>query len=149
MAASGGRLRKQEARFREECVKYQRAVAQILRDRTKRSGHSGSSKNMMGRQQTQHELWAPTPDLFSRIPEDHLLRRLERVLDLSFVRGEVARCYGANGNASVDPVVLMKMMLLLFLDDVPSERELMRIIPLRLDYLWFFWLRASGQDSRP
>jgi transposase len=92
---------------------------------------------MMGRQQTQNELWAPVLDIFSRIPEDHLLRRLERVLDLSFVRTAVARCYGSNGNASVDPIVLMKMMLLLFLDDVPSERELMRIIPLRLDYLWF------------
>jgi len=52
---------------------------------------------MMGRQQTQHELWAPVPDLFARIPEDHLLRRLERVLDLSFVRAEVANCYGTNG----------------------------------------------------
>lgn len=92
---------------------------------------------MMGRQQTQDELWAPAGDLFSRIPEDHILRRLERVLDLSFTREAVADCYGKNGNASVDPVVLMKMMLLLFLDDVASERELMRIIPLRLDYLWF------------
>jgi transposase len=102
---------------------------------------------MMGRQQTQHELWAPVPDLFARIPEDHLLRRLERVLDLSFVRAEVANCYGTNGNASVDPVVLMKMMLLLFLDDVPSERELMRIIPLRLDYLGF--LGFGLQDEIP
>ena len=97
----------------------------------------GHQESMMGRQQTQHELWAPTPDLFSRIPEDHLLRRLDRVLDLSFVREEVADCYGANGNRSVDPVVLMKMMLVLFLDDVASERELLRVIPLRLDYLWF------------
>jgi len=31
------------------------------------------------------------------------------------------------------------MMLLLFLDDIKSERELMRIIPERLDYLWFLW----------
>jgi len=98
---------------------------------------------MMGRQQTQHELWAPALDLFARIPEDHVLRRLERVLDLSFVRTEVADCYGTNGNASIDPVVLMKMMLLLFLDDVPSERELLRIIALRLDYLWFLGFGLS------
>ena len=37
----------------------------------------------------------------------------------------------------VDPVIIIKLMLLLFLDDVRSERELMRIVPLRLDYLWF------------
>ena len=38
---------------------------------------------------------------------------------------------------SVDPVIIVKPMLLLFLDDIRSERELMRIVPLRLDYLWF------------
>jgi len=58
---------------------------------------------MMGQQQAQDELWAPAMDLFSRIPEDHVLRRLERVLDFSFVREEVAHCYGSNGNTSVDP----------------------------------------------
>jgi hypothetical protein len=44
--------------------------------------------------------------------------------------------YGTKGNLSEDPVVIMKMMLLLFLDSVRSERELMRIIPERLDGLW-------------
>jgi transposase len=37
----------------------------------------------------------------------------------------------------VPPEVILRMMLLLFLDDIRSERELMRIIPERLDYLWF------------
>ena len=72
-----------------------------------------------------------------RIPEDHFLRKLNRTLDLSFVREEVAAFYGRNGNVSVDPVVIMKMMLLLFLDNVKSERELVKIIPLRIDYLWY------------
>jgi transposase len=68
---------------------------------------------------------------------DHPLRRIEEVLKLDFVRGEVARFYGRKGNVSEDPVVIVKMMILLFLDDVRSERELMRIIPERLDYMWF------------
>ena len=38
---------------------------------------------------------------------------------------------------SVDPIIIVKLMLLLFLDDIRSEWELMRIVPLRLDYLWF------------
>jgi transposase len=92
---------------------------------------------MMGHQQSQGELWAPASGVFSRIAEDHILRRIDKALDLSFVREEVRGCYGYNGNPSVDPVVLMKMMLLLFLENVASERELMRIIPMRLDYLWF------------
>ena len=67
---------------------------------------------------------------------DHFLGKLNKTLDLSFVREEVSKSYGRNGNVSVDPVVIMKMMLLLFLDNVSSERELMRVVPLRIDYLW-------------
>lgn len=58
-------------------------------------------------------------------------------VDFSFVRDVVKDKYGYNGNESVDPQIIMKMMFLLFYDDIPSERELMRIIPERLDYLWF------------
>ncbi len=68
---------------------------------------------------------------------DHLLRRINQALDLDFVRPEVAKFYGTKGIVSEDPVVIMKMMLLLFLDSVRSERELMRIIPERLDYMCF------------
>ena len=92
---------------------------------------------MMGHWQKQTELWVEPVHLGRRIPKDHLLRKINRVLDLSFVRAEVAGFYGNNGNMSVDPVIIVKLMLLLFLDDVRSERELMRIVPLRLDYLWF------------
>jgi transposase len=53
------------------------------------------------------------------------------------VRAEVAHCYGKKGQVSVDPEVIMKMMFLLFFDDVASERELMRVIAERLDYLRF------------
>jgi len=92
---------------------------------------------MMGLHQKQTELWVEPVNLGRRIPEDHFLRKLNKMLDLGFVREEVAKFYGRNGNVSVDPVVIMKMMLLLFLDDVKGERELMRIIPLRIDYLWY------------
>lgn len=92
---------------------------------------------MMGQWQKQTELWVEPVNLGRRIPQDHLLRKINKVLDLGFVRGEVADFYGNNGNVSVDPVIIIKLMLLLFLDNVPSERELMRIVPLRLDYLWF------------
>ena len=75
------------------------------------------------------------------------MRRLNRCLNLEFIREEVAAKYGHNGQVSVDPVVIMKMMLLLFLDDVKSERELMRIVPLRLDYLYF--LGYGLEDTVP
>lgn len=92
---------------------------------------------MMGYWQKQTELWVEPINLGRRIPPDHLLRKINKVLDLGFVRREVAGFYGSNGHVSVDPVIIIKLMLLLFVDDVRSERELMRIVPLRLDYLWF------------
>src|ERR1700757_4103027 len=92
---------------------------------------------MMGERDPQKPLLSYQVNLDKRVRSDHPLRRINQVLDLDFVRPEVAQFYGAKGNVSEDPVVIVKMMLLLFLDDVRSERELMRIIPERLDYMWF------------
>jgi len=92
---------------------------------------------MMGRQESQKKLFYVGFDLDARVRADHPLRRIREGIDFSFVRDEVVDCYGVKGNVSVDPEVILKMMFLLFYDDVASERELMRIIPERLDYLWF------------
>lgn len=102
---------------------------------------------MMGEHARQNELWSEPVNLARRIPEDHPLRKLREALKLDFVREEVVGCYGRKGNVSVDPVIVMKMMLLLFWDNVRSERELMRIIPLRIDYLWF--LGYNLEDEIP
>jgi len=53
------------------------------------------------------------------------------------VYAEVADQYGIKGNASVPPPVILKLMLLLVLYNVRSERELMQTLPERLDWLWF------------
>jgi transposase len=92
---------------------------------------------MMGLHQPQSELFSYRVNLDQRVRSDHPLRRVAQAVDFSFVRAEVADCYGDNGNESVDPVILLKMMFLLFYDNVPSERELMGVIAERLDYLWF------------
>jgi len=92
---------------------------------------------MMGRHEGQKELFSYQVDLDRRVRVDHPLRAIRAAVDLSFVRQEVAGCYGYNGNESVDPEVILKLMFLLFFDNVKSERELMRMLPERLDYLWF------------
>jgi len=92
---------------------------------------------MMGQQDNQKDLFAYNVDLDRRVRPSNPLRQVAAAIDFSFVRHEVAHAYGHNGNVSVDPVVILKMMFLLFYDNVSSERELMRIIPERLDYLWF------------
>jgi transposase len=92
---------------------------------------------MMGVHQPQDELFSYKVNLEKRVRADHPLRRIAAQIDFTFIRAEVASAYGHNGHVSIDPAILLKMMFLLFLDDVPSERELMSVIPERLDYLWF------------
>ena len=95
---------------------------------------------MMGRQDQQKELFSYRIDLDQRVRGDNPLRKVAAAIDFSWVRGEVESTYGYNGNVSVDPVVILKLMFLLFFDNVPSERQLLEIVPERLDYLWFLGL---------
>jgi transposase len=84
-------------------------------------------------------------NLEKRIPKDHILRRVAELVDFGFVREKVARFYGYNGHQSEDPIVLMKLMFLLFFENVKSERELMRTLPMRLDWLWFLGLDLDSE----
>jgi transposase len=92
---------------------------------------------MMGVHQTQQDLFSYHVQLEKRVRPEHPLRQVAALIDFSFIREEVAQCYGTKGNVSVDPVIILKMLFLLFYDDVASERELMAIIAERLDYMWF------------
>jgi len=100
---------------------------------------------MMGEQKRELKLFSYAINLEKRVRSDHPLRRVAAVLDFSFVRPEVAHCYGSKGNVSVDPEVILKLMFLLFFDDVASERELMKIVAERLDYLWFLGYGLEDQ----
>src|ERR1035437_8160320 len=94
---------------------------------------------MMGTQSScrQPALFSYHIDLEPRLGADHLLRKVSATLDLSFVIPTVRHHYGRSGNVSLDPRVIIKLLLLLFLYDLPSERELMEQIRARLDFLWF------------
>jgi transposase len=88
-------------------------------------------------QQSDAKLFHYGINLEKRVRSSNPLRAIKRVVDFGFVRDRVAGFYGRDGHQSEDPIVIMKLMLLLFLDDVASERELMRIVGERLDYMWF------------
>jgi transposase len=92
---------------------------------------------MMGQQRSEPELFNYAVNLEKRVRSNHPLRKVKEIIDFGFVREEVSHCYGKNGNESVAPEVILKMMFLLFFDDIASERELMEGIGERLDYLWF------------
>lgn len=62
-------------------------------------------------------------DLNKRVRSNNPLRKIAEVIDFGFVREEVHLLYGRNGNESVDPEIILKMMFLLFLGNVKSERD--------------------------
>jgi transposase len=78
--------------------------------------------------------------LEQRVRADHPLRKINQLIDFDFTYHEVAENYGINGNVSVPPPVILKLMLLLIFYNVRSERELMATIPERLDWVWFLGL---------
>lgn len=93
---------------------------------------------MMGpRQRREGKLFYAGVDLDERVRSDHPLRAIAAAVDFGAVRADVRALYGVRGNPSVDPAVLMKLMFLLFYEQVPSERALMAQLSERLDWLWF------------
>lgn len=71
------------------------------------------------------------------VPEDHLLRQIDRAVDFAFIRPLCRPFYSHTGRPSVDPVVLFKMLLVGYLYGVTSERRLARELNLNLAYRWF------------
>ena len=93
---------------------------------------------MMGHQpEFQSKLFYHGFNLEQRVPQNHILRKVKKRIDFDFIYDEVKDSYGINGNVSVPPPVILKMMLLLIFYNVRSERELIDTIPLRIDWLWF------------
>lgn len=92
----------------------------------------------MGRQEPpQEKLFNYHVNLSDRVRKDHPLRKVVKFINFDFLYNEVKDSYGQNGNVSVPPPVILKMMFLLFYYNVRSERELVETIPERLDWLWF------------
>ena len=71
------------------------------------------------------------------VPKDNFYRHLETTIDLSFVRELVRDCYASSGRPSVDPMVFFRLQLVMFFEDIRSERQLMEVAADRLSIRWF------------
>lgn len=91
---------------------------------------------MMGIRQAQKDLFSYNIDLDKRVREGNPLRAIAERIDFTFVRKEVEGHYGYNGNVSEDPAIILKMLFLLFFDDITSDFTLSRTETDRFgDYL--------------
>jgi transposase len=84
------------------------------------------------------------PPLEQLIPEDHHLRRLDRVLDLRFIHEAVRDRYCQdNGRPSIDPEVVLRLFLIQAVEGIAHVRELMRQVQVNLAYRWFIGYRLD------
>src|SRR6266849_4780780 len=75
--------------------------------------------------------------LEDQIPEDHLLRLMDRHVDFSFVRERLRDFYSRLGRPSIDPEVLLCLLLVGYLYRITSERRLSEEVRMHLAYRWF------------
>ena len=72
------------------------------------------------------------------VPQDHLLRRIDKYIGFSFIRDLTRDLYcHTNGRPAVDTVVLFKMLFIGYLYVIRSERQLVKDIEVNLAYRWF------------
>jgi transposase len=81
------------------------------------------------------------------VPDDHLARGIAAVLDLSWARAELAPYYPSIGRPSIDPVLMIRMLIIGYVFAVRSERLLCREVQVNLAYRWFCGL--SIEDKIP
>jgi transposase len=100
---------------------------------------------MMGRQTTDQGRFFYDFCLEDHEPGDHLLRRIDSLLDLSEVRRQLKPFYSHTGRPSVDPELMMRMLLIGYCYGIRSERRLCDEVHLNMAYRWFCGLGLEGQ----
>ena len=102
---------------------------------------------MMGQAVGQQDRLFYEFNLDERIPVNHLLRRIDAVLDLSWLRAELSPFYSHTGCPSIDPELMIRMLLVGYCYSIRSERRLCQEVELNLAYRWF--CRLGLEDKVP
>jgi transposase len=102
---------------------------------------------MMGWQATGQERLFYSFNLEDHVPQNHLLRAIDQCLDLSELRQHLAAFYSPMGRPSIDPELMIRMLIVGYSFGIRSERRLCEEIHLNLAYRWF--CRLGLEDSVP
>lgn len=99
---------------------------------------------MMGERQVDQSALFYEFSLARHVPADHLLRAIDRFVELDGLRAHLAPFYSAIGRPSVDPELLIRMLLVGYCFGIRSERRLCEEVHLNLAYRWFCRLGLDG-----
>src|SRR6516164_6323479 len=92
---------------------------------------------MMGRREVGQGQFFYSFDLDKVVPPDHLVRQVDTVLDLNWVHKELAPYYSHTGRPSIDPVLMIRMLIVGYVVAIRSERQLCSEVQVNLAYRWF------------
>jgi transposase len=92
---------------------------------------------MMGERRVMQEALFYGFSLERRVPDNHLLRKIDRFVDLSEVRAHLGPYYSDVGRPSIDPELMIRMLIVGYCFGIRSERRLCEEIHLNLAYRWF------------
>jgi transposase len=99
---------------------------------------------MMGPRQVEQGALFYNFSLDAHVPADHLLRSIDRFVDLSGLRRELAPFYSTMGRPSIDPELMIRMLIIGYCSGIRSERRLCDEVHLNLAYRWFCRLGLQG-----
>jgi transposase len=102
---------------------------------------------MMGRRGAGQGQFFYSFDLDKVVPPDHLVRQIDGILDLAWVHKELAPYYSHTGRPSIDPVLMIRMLILGYVFAIRSERRLCSEVRVNLAYRWF--CKLSIEDGIP
>ena len=88
-----------------------------------------------------------TSAAFDVVPEDHLVPKIDTALDLSWLRSELAAHYSSMGRPSIDPELMIRMLVVGYVLAIRSERLICREVQVNLAYRWF--CRLGIEDAIP
>jgi transposase len=100
---------------------------------------------MMGERQVQQDALFYGFSLERHVPEKHLLRSIDRFVELDGLRQELAPFYSEMGRPSIDPELLIRMLIVGYCFGIRSERRLCEEVHLNLAYRWFCRLGLDGE----
>jgi transposase len=99
---------------------------------------------MMGERTVMQEALFYSFSLEDHIPAEHLLRAIDRFVDLSSVRAHLRPFYSETGRPSIDPELMIRMLIVGYCLGIRSERRLCEEVHLNLAYRWFCRLGLDG-----
>ncbi len=100
---------------------------------------------MMGERQVAQEALFYEFSIERHVPGEHLLRAIDRFVDLGDLRRELAPFYSHTGRPSIDPELMLRMLLVGYCFGIRSERRLCDEVHLNLAYRWFCRLGLDGE----